>query len=59
LTRFETDAEHGAKFHERVRQGYLQMAREEPVRWRVVDGSATQEDVAESVWSAVADLFED
>jgi dTMP kinase len=60
LTRFETDAEeHGANFHERVRKGYLQMAREEPVRWRVVDGSATQEDVAESVWSAVADLFED
>src|SRR3954447_18802602 len=58
LTRFETDAdEHGAAFHERVRDGYLQMAREEPDRWRVVDGSAAQEDVAQSVWSGVADLF--
>src|SRR3954454_7861279 len=59
LTRFETDAqEHGAKFHERVRDGYLQMGREEPSRWRVVDGSGSPEDVAAEVWSAVVDLFE-
>jgi dTMP kinase len=59
LTRFETDAvKHGATFHERVREGYKKMAAEEPVRWRVVDGSASPASVAESVWSAVADLFE-
>lgn len=58
LTRFETDAvEHGATFHERVRNGYLKLARDEPARWRVVDGSARAESVAQSVWRAVADLF--
>jgi dTMP kinase len=60
LTRFETDAEeHGETFHERVRRGYLVLAAEEPERWRVVDGSASPESVAQSVWSAVADLFVD
>ena len=59
LTRFETDEEaHGTSFHERVRSGYLEMAQQEPARWRVVDGSASPESVAEAVWSAVADLFE-
>ena len=36
-------------FHERVRQGYLQLAAEEPERWRIVDASqgidAVQEDL--------------
>jgi dTMP kinase len=59
LTRFETDVEqHGETFHERVRDGYLQMAAGEPERWRVVDGSGDPASVAELVWSAVADLFE-
>ncbi len=35
-----------AEFHERVREGYLQMARREPLRWFVVDGRGTLEDVA-------------
>ncbi|HEY5519193.1 MAG TPA: dTMP kinase [Candidatus Limnocylindrales bacterium] len=60
LTRFETDTdEHGATFHERVRRGYLELARQEPERWQVVDGSSSPESVAEAVWSAVADLFRD
>jgi dTMP kinase len=59
LTRFETDAgEHGASFHERVGDGYRRLAHDEPKRWRVVDGSAGPDSVAQSVWSAVADLFE-
>jgi dTMP kinase len=59
LTRFETDSQaHGETFHERVRSGYLELARSEPERWRVVDGSTTPESVAEAVWSAVADLFD-
>ena len=42
LTRFETDEkEHGETFHERVRSGYLALAKEEPQRWRVVDGSTS------------------
>ncbi len=60
LTRFETDgAAHGTDFHERVRRGYLEMAAADPVRWRVVDGGQDLDSVAESIWSAVADLFED
>ena len=59
LTRFETDAaEHGETFHERVRSGYLTLAKAEPDRWRVVDGSTSPESVAQAVWSAVADLFD-
>jgi len=59
LTRFETDAaEHGETFHERVRSGYLALAKAEPDRWRVVDGSTRPESVALAVWSAVADLFD-
>jgi len=59
LTRFETDEkEHGETFHERVRSGYLALAKEEPQRWRVVDGSTSPEKVAGAVWSAVADLFD-
>ncbi|MEP7360588.1 MAG: dTMP kinase [Chloroflexota bacterium] len=58
LTRFETDVEtHGETFHERVRNGYLEMAHNEPQRWRVVDGSGPPEPVAQAVWSAVADLW--
>ena len=60
LTRFETDATaHGPDFHARVRKGYLEMAAADPVRWRVVDGAQDQDSVAEAIWSAVADLFED
>jgi len=59
LTRFETDEhEHGTTFHERVGDGYRRLAQEEPRRWRVVDGSSSPEVVAQSVWTAVADLFE-
>lgn len=59
LTRFETDEQaHGATFHERVRDGYIEMAQQDPQRWRVVDGSSSPKSVAQSVWSAVADLFD-
>lgn len=59
LTRFETDeSAHGAAFHERVRDGYLEMARAEPDRWRIVYGSGRPDRIAEQVWSAVAELFE-
>jgi dTMP kinase len=58
LTRFETDHEaHDAAYHERVRQGFLELAAAEPWRWRVVDGTRDREQVAQQVWAAVADLF--
>lgn len=40
-------------FHERVRQGYLALARTEPGRWRVIDAARPIDEVAEAVWSAV------
>jgi dTMP kinase len=57
LNRFETSALHGTDFHQRVRDGYLQMAAADPVRWRVVDGAAERDVVADRVWDAVKDLF--
>ena len=38
-----------AQFHERVRQGYLEMARRDPAHWFVVDGSGAPEEVAEVI----------
>jgi dTMP kinase len=40
--RFEAEA---AEFHERVRRGFLALAREDPRRMRVVDGGRTTEEV--------------
>jgi len=58
LNRFETDAsKHDAAFHGRVRNGYLELAEQGPERWRIVDGACGTDEVAEGVWSAVADLF--
>jgi dTMP kinase len=59
MTRFETnDDAHGPAFHQRVRDGYLEMAAAEPERWRVVDAARDPDQVAASVWDAVSDLFE-
>lgn len=57
LTRFEDDDKHDRAFHERVRAGYHEMARQEPTRWRLVDASGPQAAVAAAIWSAVADLL--
>jgi dTMP kinase len=40
-------------FHERVRQGYFQLAEEEPDRWVVIDARKTKEEVQEAMRSAV------
>ncbi len=52
--RFENEA---AAFHERVRQGYLALAREEPKRFRLVDASLAPEQVQQQVRLAVADVI--
>ncbi len=44
-------------FHERVRQGYLDVAARDPDRVRVVDASGTPDEVEARVWAAVEDLF--
>jgi dTMP kinase len=46
LTRFERSSAHDAAFHERVRQGYLELAAAEPERWRIVDAARDADDVA-------------
>lgn len=52
--RFEAEV---MAFHERVREGYLAIAREHPERVRVVEASGSVEGVAERVWGQVGDLF--
>ena len=44
-------------FHLRVRQGYLAQAREEPDRWLVLDASASQPNLSDSVWNRVSDML--
>ncbi|MGE5224973.1 MAG: dTMP kinase [Omnitrophica WOR_2 bacterium] len=42
-------------FYERVRQGYLQMAQEEPQRWVIIDASRPLEQVQEQIRQVVFD----
>jgi dTMP kinase len=49
LTRFERSPHHDIAFHERVRQGYLEMAAADPGRWHVIDGTADPDRVAEGI----------
>jgi dTMP kinase len=44
-------------FHEKVRQGYLTLAREEPTRFRVFNATPPAEDLAEQIWSEVRDVL--
>jgi dTMP kinase len=44
-------------FHERVRAGYLDMARRFPDRFRIIDADRTREQVEPDVWAAVAGTF--
>jgi dTMP kinase len=57
LTRFETDTSFDTAFHQRVRDGFVTLAGEEPERWRVVDAARSEEEVAGAVWDAVSDLL--
>ena len=40
-------------FHQRIREGYLQLAREDPGRWTVLDASRPKRKIAEEIYSAV------
>jgi dTMP kinase len=44
-------------FHQRVRQGYLKLAADEPGRWMVVDASQSKRKIAEIIWRRVSQLF--
>ncbi len=42
------------EFYEKVRQGYLQIAREEPARVKVIPSDASREAVAITIWEEVS-----
>ena len=44
-------------FHQRLREGYLKLAAEEPQRWLVVDARQSKTEVREIVWQKVASLL--
>jgi dTMP kinase len=52
--RFETES---INFHNCVRQGYLKMAKDEPERWLVVDGTQKKETIAGTIWKRVSELI--
>ena len=54
-TRFE--AEQDVAFHRRVRTGFLALAADEPDRFAVVDATITVDEVADEVWSIVAEML--
>ena len=45
-------------FHQRVREGYLKLAVEEPERWLVIDATQSKEKIAAIIWQKVSQLLE-
>ena len=45
--RFEREE---AAFHQRVRQGYLELAKKEPGRWLVIDASLPRKEITRLIW---------
>ena len=52
--RFEVEDE---KFHQRVRDGYLTLAKAEPERWLVVDAMQSRGKIARIIWQRVNKLL--
>ena len=44
-------------FHQRVREGYLKLAANDPERWLVIDASQTRQKIAEIIWQKVSQLL--
>jgi dTMP kinase len=44
-------------FHQRVREGYLKLARAEPERWLVIDASQSKETIGAIIWQRVSQLL--
>ena len=44
-------------FHQRVREGYLKLAKEEPQRWLVIDAKQGKEKIAEIIWKKISQLL--
>jgi dTMP kinase len=48
----------GPDFHEKLRQGFLDIARRSPQRCRVIDAGGTEDQVAEAIFAAVGQRFD-
>ena len=44
-------------FHQRVRQGYLKLAAEEPKRWLIIDATQSKKKISEIIWEKVRQLL--
>jgi dTMP kinase len=44
-------------FHRRVRHGYQEMAKQDPQRWLVIDGSLPKKDIERQIWERVEQLL--
>jgi dTMP kinase len=44
-------------FHERVRQGFLDLVSEDPLRWVVIDSLSSRSQIAKIVWEKVSTLI--
>ena len=47
----------GISFHNRVREGYLKLADNEPGRWLIVDAALPKAAVSDIVWNRVNQLL--
>jgi len=55
LDRFEQE---DITFHQRVRDGFLKLATEEPERWLVVDARQPRSKIADIIWQKVKELLQ-
>jgi dTMP kinase len=53
-TRFEKET---LEFHEKVRAGYLELARLEPARYRIIDASHQEKKVRDAILNTLADFL--
>jgi len=44
-------------FHQRVREGYLKLAADDPERWLVIDATQSKEKIAQIIWQRVSQLL--
>ena len=51
--RFE---EEPMRFHQRVRKGYMELAKREPQRWVVIDGTRSEDEVFDAIWRALTQM---
>lgn len=52
--RFQTE---NLKFHRRVREGYLELAKAEPGHWLVINATKNKEEIAGIIWQRVSKLL--